>query len=715
MEPNGLFEKLLVVVKRNDKETNHICRNISVSPPNLELLADEVSKSLKIADPIDEIESWDGDFNAWVKLEDIQHIGAPPKIRLTVLANVSSATPPPVTSKPFLIDAAFSQQDGWVQKGGTDRYYSFCLKDDSKIYSASEYQRLRELLNNSLNGRNVEIKRAFAINNPRLSQNFENSTEKINSRIARNPEIFNQQNWKKLPDATTREKMMSYFSQIAAAHPHNAGRGVKVVPVVHATTSDKTAWAICQTGFASLGSTDDGYFGKGLYFSTFSEYSSRYYGDLHNGEFLLLICWVAVGNPYPCTENPFGTNSMMGKACTKGHDSHFSVVKPVKNVPECAQYVPSTQFNEERLYNELVLFEESHVMPSYVAYVTLPPLSSPLPSAPSLPTPTAIQPPVSAVDPPRNTTNQQAAPAVNNFQPAVKPQTERRNPFGLPSLADFAKKLGKNSGLLMELWQKSIPPNQKITADVRVCADLQRYHCRMAGPTKPLIQKLVDCLWQIGAAQSEIDKLNDLVNTTVIGSWIDGSSKGGINGGWYLPLELPFSQVSLTCDGGKAVKELAKWIDKSKIKTFYSVERDVGKAPAHQTEMRMLLPGADFQKQLKLALDAYEKFGFPRMPDKALAILKQSPTVGQLSLSVTTYVDKFTRIGILVPFSLTPANAQALCLLTGADYGNIVKFSASLGKQNPDFVEYQHLSVGYELLKDGFDIHFHYSLGEIVK
>lgn len=42
-----------------------------------------------------------------------------------------------------------------------------------------------------------------------------------------------------------------------------------IVPVLHGTNID-SAMSICQQGFAALGKTDGGWYGKGIYFTTYA-------------------------------------------------------------------------------------------------------------------------------------------------------------------------------------------------------------------------------------------------------------------------------------------------------------------------------------------------------------------------------------------------------------------------------------------------------------
>jgi len=48
-----------------------------------------------------------------------------------------------------------------------------------------------------------------------------------------------------------------------------------------------------------------------------------------------------------------------------------------------------------------------------------------------------------------------------------------------------------------------------------------------------------------------------------------------------------------------------------------------------------------------MALDAFDAFGFPKIPDPALRILEKMN--GQIRLSIITSSEGFVRLGILVP------------------------------------------------------------------
>jgi len=273
------------------------------------------------------------------------------------------------------------------------------------------------------------------------------------------------------------------------------------------------------------------------------------------------------------------------------------------------------------------------------------------------------------------------------------------------------------------IWSESIPasedlqPGLGIEFHLAVSASLEKLTWRTAGPQNIFIQKMVDFFWNVGAPESEIDRLNDvgaLINPVKIGSWIDMSSKGGMDGGWYFPVEIPIKLALEAADPGEPATKLKQWADKHNVEKCYSVGRDMGAAPPRQTEFRLRLPGNDFGTQLKIALDAYEFFGFPQIPADALAVLRNS-NASFICLSVITSSDGFVRLGLLSP---TPSSDSVvkLCTIAGGSgaYNALAALEGSVSSEGPAYVEYQFLKdgFGYGVYKEGFDVVFHYDIGE---
>jgi len=93
-----------------------------------------------------------------------------------------------------------------------------------------------------------------------------------------------------------------------------------------------------------------------------------------------------------------------------------------------------------------------------------------------------------------------------------------------------------------------------------------------------------------------------------------------------------------------------------------------------------------------------------------------------MSLSVITSSEGFVRIGLLAPKPSTETVLAlcAVCNKLSPEGGNpnandeLASFEAALGADGPSYAEYQFLmkGFGYGVYKEGFDIVFHYAVGE---
>jgi len=220
--------------------------------------------------------------------------------------------------------------------------------------------------------------------------------------------------------------------------------------------------------------------------------------------------------------------------------------------------------------------------------------------------------------------------------------------------------------------------------------------------------------WNVGAPESEIDRLNDvgtLINPLKIGSWIDMSYRGGMDGGWYFPVGISLSLALEASDPGDPVTRVGEWAAKHGVDECLGVGRDMGAAPPRQTEVRLKLPGADAASQIIIALDAYEMFDFAQPPQEALQLLRESKP--GICLSIITSCEGFVRLGVLIP-DPTPNVITTACNLLVANKDQIQRFQKSLGVESPSFVEFQYLKegFGYGVYPEGFDIVLHYSVSE---
>jgi len=273
-----------------------------------------------------------------------------------------------------------------------------------------------------------------------------------------------------------------------------------------------------------------------------------------------------------------------------------------------------------------------------------------------------------------------------------------------------------------QIWSESIPAKEDISSGMTIdftvatSADMQKLTWRTSGPQNIFIQKMVDFFWNVGAPESEIDRLNDvgaLINPVRIGSWIDMSAKGGMDGGWFFPVEIPLKLAIEAADAGDASRKFLDWAESHGVQNVFAVGRDMGAAPPRQTELKIRLPGSSADAQVNLGLKSFTAFDFPAVPDHVLRVIRSATSKEGSCLSVITSSEGFVRLGLMVPKPSTEVVLQLLDFAEG-NKETLALFEGSLHSTGPSWVEYQYLQkgFGYGVYKEGFDIVFHYDVGE---
>jgi len=130
-----------------------------------------------------------------------------------------------------------------------------------------------------------------------------------------------------------------------------------VMLAVHGTSLD-VAWKICLNGFAAIPNISDaGWYGKGIYFSTYATYCLPY---LKSGSPAIIVVCVMPGNPHPIIENKTDPNNFNGAALKHGCQSHYILTtKDGLIYPNMG----------EDYFDELVIEQESQVVPMYVVEI----------------------------------------------------------------------------------------------------------------------------------------------------------------------------------------------------------------------------------------------------------------------------------------------------------------------------------------------------------
>jgi len=323
--------------------------------------------------------------------------------------------------------------------------------------------------------------------------------------------------------------------------------------------------------------------------------------------------------------------------------------------------------------------------------------------------------------------NTSKPPSMKNNPEQVKtskeePKKENRGDHQQPSAGNTEKAkiplktakesipaaLSETANDFWEIWTTSIPPTATdLALSLATTPDMSELTWRVIGPQQALIQEMVDFFWNVGAPDEEIDRLNNIggvINPAYIGSWIDMSTLGGMDGGWIFPGEMAIHDGLEACDEGDARAKLENWLKNNGISNGILLARDMGASPPRQTEIRIAL-SHDFPKNFELIVNALKCFSVPEMPsDYQKTIKKWGPK--KVELSVVTSSEGFVRVGLIFP---DPSHEVVETL--GGHNRPYMDFQKNI-KREPSFIEVQYLmsGFGYAVYQEGYKIKFHYAL-----
>jgi len=245
------------------------------------------------------------------------------------------------------------------------------------------------------------IEKVYAINNPQLRSAFEIKSEVIEKQHLYNPGLFKKEGWRSLDDARRRKGMYLHLSSKIRAFrkEFNNGSHPFVVPMVHGT-SENAAFRVMENGFGTVAGLDDGYYGRGMYFTSDLRYADMYGREIdpkgQPGVKVFFVAMVLPGNPYPVTEHPLAipivrddsiegddkrTRNPLGyygKALKAGYQSHYTVVDSVSiSTAFPTQLDDFDDVKKGRVVSdELVVFEGAQALPLFLVYYKAPSPSS---------------------------------------------------------------------------------------------------------------------------------------------------------------------------------------------------------------------------------------------------------------------------------------------------------------------------------------------------
>eukprot|EP01127_Copromyxa_protea_P008198 TRINITY_DN1870_c0_g3_i3.p1 TRINITY_DN1870_c0_g3~~TRINITY_DN1870_c0_g3_i3.p1 ORF type:complete len:1112 (-),score=161.38 TRINITY_DN1870_c0_g3_i3:46-3381(-) len=254
----------------------------------------------------------------------------------------------------FHFDIQRAKSENWKKDGSL--YYK-PVKSGSK-----DHERLVEICK-TLGLVNFPISESYAIMNELLASNFANTRAILEQRMTDSPTLFMTQDWRFLGSKTAlneRHVVFEAYQKLTASFFWNQDEKnpikVPVIPLVHGTGED-IAWSIAKKGFASLATLDAGFYGKGIYLTSFARYALPY--CLGKDKPAFLISFSFPGNIFPVIEEHDGPQTLLGQALRSGYQSNYVLTNK-------EGFIEKDPLGAQSYYDEVVLSGESQVVPAYL-------------------------------------------------------------------------------------------------------------------------------------------------------------------------------------------------------------------------------------------------------------------------------------------------------------------------------------------------------------
>ena len=129
---------------------------------------------------------------------------------------------------------------------------------------------------------------------------------------------------------------------------------------------------VLSDGFAALATLDDGWYGKGMYFTSSAKYATRYCSD---SDSCLIMCYILLLNPFPVVSADAPPNvspasfRFYGKGNYRNYQCHYVPVSPVDTNPNTMDYRPPPTGTDDAICDELAVFQEVNILPQVVVHL----------------------------------------------------------------------------------------------------------------------------------------------------------------------------------------------------------------------------------------------------------------------------------------------------------------------------------------------------------
>ena len=165
--------------------------------------------------------------------------------------------------------------------------------------------------------------------------------------------------------------IFSPFSSMETDGRRKVWNEVKLLPLWHGS-SEEVCESIAASGFVHFGkislggstpkSTDEGFFGSGIYFTNSARYASDIYSRGH-----IFLAWVSMREPFPIVGDScqLDMKAIKGKGAYKDYNAHYIPVTSINpSDPYESIYYP-TKENEIPHCDEIVVFQKFQTLPRF--------------------------------------------------------------------------------------------------------------------------------------------------------------------------------------------------------------------------------------------------------------------------------------------------------------------------------------------------------------
>jgi len=313
---------------------------------------------LKLVPPF-RIEYYDTEFDEFTELYNIDDIDEKAKLRIVVAPRQG-----------WQFSSKFIEHENWQTHGGsTTPYKSILLLDEASVVDPQEFAKLKEILK-KCGGKKANLKQVYAIQNNALENAFLFYTYSLSEKFRSSPNLFKKEGWKREDDAEDRTWVYDQFEHYSKKFSDwSDNPDIPIIPAFQGTRPE-TPWKIAQTGFSTVATLDDGWYGRGIYFTSNFQYAKMYSKLASKGASLsyILLAFISPGNAYPIIEGPTHKATFKGKpgVVNPGYQSHYVLVNPPG---EQAPGWPVAK-GSKTFVDELVVFQDAQAVPKYILVVS---------------------------------------------------------------------------------------------------------------------------------------------------------------------------------------------------------------------------------------------------------------------------------------------------------------------------------------------------------